>query len=102
MTPHEIAKENWENIQHKLQGLRDLVYRQMLISREPLTTIDIAAKLEISILTVRPRVTELCELGLAELAGRVGRQGKYRAIPLDQVKQHINDDAFQSCQLQLL
>lgn len=101
MTPRDISQENWRNIQEKLQGLREQVYRGMLAAG-PQTTCDLADITDIPLLTVRPRVTELCELGLAEPAGRSGRHGLYRAIPLDQVKRHITEMAMDHCQLQLL
>jgi predicted transcriptional regulator len=108
MTPSAaIALDNWQRIQEKLQGLREEVYRAML-KAGPQTTLGIAAASNLSLLTVRPRVTELCELGLAEFAGRLGREGIYRAIPLAQVRRNIQQaarDARESaaaCQLQLL
>ena len=101
MNPAAIALDNWHNIQQKLQGLREQVYRAMLMAG-PQTTQDLADIVDLSILTVRPRVTELCELGLAELAGRSGRHGLYRAIPLEEAKRNIDQSAMAGCQLQLL
>jgi predicted transcriptional regulator len=101
LSPQQISAENWRNIQEKLQGLREQVYRGMLAAG-PQTTCDLAEIIAMPLLTVRPRVTELCELGLAEPAGRAGRHGLYQAIPLDQVKRHISEMAMDHCQLQLL
>ena len=101
MTPRDISNENWRNIQEKLQGLREQVYRGML-AVGPQTTCALSELIDIPLLTVRPRVTELCELGLAQPAGRAGRHGLYRAIPLEQVKRDIDQQAMDACQLQLL
>ncbi len=54
----------------------------MLNADAPMTTNAIATAAGIPLLTVRPRVTELCQAGLAEFVGRDGHHGRYRAIPL--------------------
>lgn len=47
-----------------------------------MTTDAIAQRTGLPLLTVRPRVTELCQVGLAEFVDRVGHHGRYRAISI--------------------
>lgn len=46
----------------------------------PCTTRQLAERSKVSIFTVRPRVCELVDLGMAELVGREGREGVYAAV----------------------
>jgi hypothetical protein len=78
----------WREIRGKLNGTRVAVYRALATAGEPLTTDAIADRSGISLLTVRPRVTELCQVGLAEFVDRTGHHGRYRAIPIRQACRH--------------
>ena len=80
MNTTEIRNMNWEEIQRRLEGWRAMVY-EALSAHGPCTTGELAAKTGMSILTVRPRVTELMQLGFAELKGQRGKEGIYAAIP---------------------
>lgn len=60
----------------------------MMSSREPLTTDAIAQRAGLPLLTVRPRVTELCQVGLAEFVDRDGHHGRYRAVNLREACRH--------------
>jgi len=72
----------WEEIRGGLAGSRERVWR-WLLAHGPATTSGISlGMLDLSILTIRPRVCELCQMGLAEITGREGREGIYRALPL--------------------
>lgn len=84
----------WEQIQARLVNDRLNVYNKLGVWG-PLTTRQLAQIMEEDILSVRPRVTELCAMGLAEAVDvpeerrrKEGtmRQGYYRAIPLDEAK----------------
>ncbi|WP_448578916.1 hypothetical protein [Thermosphaera sp.] len=76
-----IKSENWQEIVGQVRGLREACYHALL--REgPCTTRRLAAAMARTELSVRPRVTELMQLGLAECVGREGHEGIYRAIPL--------------------
>lgn len=83
MKSADFRNATWQEIQAKISGIRETVYRSMLLTG-PGTTQEISERLNISILTVRPRVTELCQMGLARLAdGQVSRkEGRYEAVPI--------------------
>lgn len=72
----------WREIRGRLNPARIAVYRALLAAHEPMTTDAIAATTGINLLTVRPRVTELCQAGLAEFVDRIGHHGRYRAVSL--------------------
>lgn len=78
----------WREIRGKLNGKRVAVYRVLATAREPLTTDAIAQRAGISLLTVRPRVTELCQVGLVEFVDREGHHGRYRAVSLREACRH--------------
>jgi predicted transcriptional regulator len=90
----------WDQIQSTLSGKREAVWRA-LRDDGPATTIELACRTELSILTVRPRVTELCQLGFARLsqASARRREGVYEAIDIDQAR--MNHAANQERQLPL-
>ena len=71
----------WEKIQRRLDGLRGVVY-EALLRHGPCTTRELAERSGLSILTVRPRVTELIQAGVATLADgdAPGNEGIYRAL----------------------
>jgi len=77
--PADIRNANWSEIQQCLAGARLAVHNALSVIG-PCTTMTLAEKSGISAFTVRPRVTELCELGFAELSGKQGREGIYRAV----------------------
>lgn len=82
MKPTDIRNMAWRDILARVEGERARVY-WALSNNGPCTTEVLAMKMEISVLSVRPRVTELCQLGLAELAGRTGHEGIYKAVAFD-------------------
>ena len=77
--PGEIRNDNWQALRERVSGLRGEVHAALL-QAGPCTTRELAAKAGLSILTVRPRVTELVELGFAECTGRAAGEGIYRAL----------------------
>lgn len=81
MKPVDCRNETWESLQTRLDHSRATVWRALL-AHGPATTRELAQASGIDILTVRPRVTELVDLFLAELVGgqRDGREGVYRAL----------------------
>jgi predicted transcriptional regulator len=85
MNPSEIRDMNWQQIQDALTGARQSVYNA-LAATGPCTTLQLAERSGISAFTVRPRVTELFELGLAKLVGKEGREGIYQAVDLDKAR----------------
>ena len=78
MTPVDIRNENFEAIFGRLTEMRFQAWVALKMYG-PGTTREIAGAAGMDILTLRPRVTELCDLGFAYLAGRAGRAGVYAA-----------------------
>ena len=87
--PGEIRNDNWQALRDRVSGLRGEVHASLL-QAGPCTTRELAAKAGLSILTVRPRVTELVELGFAECAGRVHGEGVYRALSYAEAQAWFN------------
>ena len=82
MKPIDFRNTTWEHVQEQVTDLRKDVYRA-LTAHGPCTTRRLAERSGIDILSVRPRVTELYQLGLAELANPEagGGEGIYQAVP---------------------
>ena len=105
MNPGDYRNLTFSEIEGRLTGLRETVWRG-LIQHGPCTTAALAQATCISILTVRPRVTELVQLGLAELdespehhGGANGHEGVYRAIPLvEAADRHERERGRHVCQ----
>jgi hypothetical protein len=80
MKPADLRNLTWQTVQPLLNGQR-LAVLQAWRAHGPGTTEHIALRAGISLLNVRPRTTELYQLGLLVLAGRNGTEGIYRAVP---------------------
>lgn len=81
MTPTDFRNLTFADLKSRgLDGLRGRVLAAW-IAHGPCTTKELAEKSGISILTLRPRTTELLELGLVRLADRQTSKGEgtYRA-----------------------
>lgn len=78
MNPSEIREMTWEELHGKLDGPRQRIW-QWLVVHGPATTTAMAEGTSIGLLTVRPRVTELVQMGFAECVDRDGREGVYKA-----------------------
>lgn len=77
MNPTQIRNESFVTLRDSLNAMR----REVLVAlaqHGPCTTRQLAERSGRDILTVRPRVTELCELGLVLMDGRAGHEGIYR------------------------
>ena len=84
--PKTIRDANWEQIRDHLAGPRQAVHA-WLLAHGRATTNRIAQGTGISLLTVRPRVTELVQLGYAACTGRnFCREGIYEAVPVEQAR----------------
>jgi hypothetical protein len=84
----QIKIENWGAIRPKLTGHREKVWHA-LAQFGPCTTRHLAASMGWDILTVRPRVTELVQLGFAGCTGKAGHDGTYAAVPLATAQQRF-------------
>lgn len=94
MQPIQIRDLNWQQLQERVSGLRQTVH-EALRMHGPCTTRQLAAKAGLDILTVRPRVTELCQLGFASevsltphASGLSPAEGIYRAHTFAEAAAH--------------
>jgi predicted transcriptional regulator len=85
MTPSDIRDMTWEDLQPYLEGRRTAVLEAWR-KHGPGTTRQLARLSGIDLLTLRPRTTELVQVGLLQLAGQDGHEGIYRAVPADQAR----------------
>ena len=90
----------WDELKDELSGLRSRIW-EWLRSFGPATTSQISECMEIPLLTVRPRVSELAALGFAECIGREGREGVYKAISMA-TRQARHEENLRESQLNLL
>jgi hypothetical protein len=82
MNAVEIRNQTFAKIRARLTRSRKQVYEGLLMYG-PCTTRFLANSMQMDILNVRPRISDLCDDGLAELAGDDrGKEGIYRAITL--------------------
>ena len=83
MKPIDLRNATFAGLRQNLDGLRKDVYFAW-VNHGPGTTRSIAQKCGIDLLTVSPRMSELCEIGLVELAGSSRScEGIYQAVKLD-------------------
>jgi predicted transcriptional regulator len=82
MKPIDICTANFSDMQARLAGDRSTVLAA-LRQHGPCTTRELATAMHMDILSVRPRVTELCDIGFAEMVAYVKnqkREGVYAAF----------------------
>jgi hypothetical protein len=86
MEPIDYRNETWESLQTRLTGIRMAVWEAWK-RYGPGTTREVSASSSIDILTLRPRTTELYQMGFVELvedpiAERQAppHEGVYRAV----------------------
>lgn len=89
MRPIDYSLATFQEIQGRLVSLRASVY-DALLEHGPCTTRELARAGDIDLLTVRPRVTELVQLGFAECLGEDAREGRYRALTLAEAEALYN------------
>lgn len=87
MLPTDIRKLTWDEVRDHLAGPRQVIW-EWLVVLGPATTSQIAEGTSIGLLTVRPRVTELVQLGFAECIGREHREGIYRAVDFKKAREN--------------
>jgi hypothetical protein len=76
--PVNCRNRTFTGIRSELHGRLQGVYCAW-IAHGPCTTRQLAARAGLDILNVRPRTTELVQMGLVELVDGNGREGVYRA-----------------------
>jgi DNA-binding IclR family transcriptional regulator len=87
MKPATIRDLNWQQLHERVRGLR-LAVLEALRMAGPCTTRELAARSGLDLLTVRPRVTELEQLGFVECIGG-GSEGIYRVRTHDELLAHF-------------
>lgn len=82
MKPIDYRNHTWDHVKAHLSGLRMQTYTAF-VHYGPGTTREISERARISILTLRPRTTELLQLGFIEVLGGTddGREAVYIAVP---------------------
>lgn len=76
MKPADLRNANWTEVQqHVTEDMRRV--HAAWRDHGPGTTRQIAAKSGISLLTLRPRTTDLYQLGMVECTSRTGNEGIY-------------------------
>jgi hypothetical protein len=85
MVPIDYRNATFSDLKSRLSGLRIQVY-QAFLDYGPGTTKQIADRSGLSLLTLRPRTTELLDLGFVELIGGEGHEGIYRARSMAEVE----------------
>jgi hypothetical protein len=83
----DYRNHTWEALRSRLSGLRMQVYTAF-VHHGPGTTWQISDKSGISILTLRPRTTELLQLGFIEIleGSENSREAVYVSVPVDMVQ----------------
>jgi len=79
MSPINYRDATWRDIQGRLCSLRASVY-EALLEFGPCTTRELTRYCDIDLLSIRPRMTELVQLGFAECLDNRGTEGTYRAL----------------------
>ena len=91
----------WDEIRGFLAGPRERCW-EWLIAHGPATTSAIAEGTSIPLLTVRPRVCELAQIGFVECVGRADREGVYQAVSVaTRQSRHAEDLLESSAQMPL-
>jgi sugar-specific transcriptional regulator TrmB len=98
----DYRNRTWESVQILLSGFRAQVY-EAYVRFGPGTTREISRKSEISILTLRPRTTELMQLGFIEILCGTddGREAVYIAVPVSTAQERFEWYKAQPVQAEL-
>lgn len=78
MKPVDFRDETFERLRSGMEGARRAVYHAWVV-HGPGTTRECAGRCGIDLLTLRPRTTELVEIGLVRCVGGRNGEGEYRA-----------------------
>lgn len=85
MRPIDYRNETFDRLRGEMHGLRETIYRAWL-AHGPCTTRELAERAGLDILTLRPRTTELVQIGAVTVdeSRTEPGQGVYRARPVDE------------------
>lgn len=102
MKPIDYRNETWEDVRARVDRLRLTVY-YALERTGACTTRELATRSGIDILTVRPRVTELYQLGLVELVNPEagGGEGIYQVVNWVVARYRFEKQKAQAAEAQL-
>lgn len=91
MNASAFSAATFRDLQNQLVHLRLSVW-EALAHHGPCTTRELARACDIDILTVRPRMTELLQMGFAVCTNEhgEGREGIYRALTLAEAEDAFN------------
>jgi hypothetical protein len=78
MKPIDLRNATWDSIHSSLSFRLAVVYGEWII-HGPGTTREVSQRSGRDILSLRPRTTDLYQIGLLELIGRQKNEGIYRA-----------------------
>lgn len=92
-----VKREQLKRLDHKLRGMRLEIYRSWRLFG-PKTTKELADRTGLSLLTLRPRTTELLQLGLLKQLGMLDGEGVYEAVDVDAAAQRLADLAAPAAQ----
>jgi hypothetical protein len=109
MKPTDYRYMTWEDIQEHLVEDRLAVYNSLQVWG-PCTTRQLGVYMSLDVLSVRPRVTELCQMGLARVVevplekrredGSV-REGYYVAVSRSEAEKVRRYGSGVQCEMQL-
>lgn len=88
MRPIDIKLETWASIQDRLEADRKAVWNGFLMYG-PCTTRALAERIPMSLLTVRPRCTELLDMMLLELVGKNKDGGIYGYVSIETARERF-------------
>jgi len=103
MSPIDYRQETWEMVQKRVVSLRLSVWRA-LAAAGACTTRELAKHSGMDLLTVRPRITELVQLGFVRcLDDKNGHEGTYEARTLAEAERlyEMNRQASAGEQLEM-
>ena len=91
MKPVDCRNETWKDVMLRLNSTRNSAYVTVRMFG-PGTTEKIATSAGISLLSLRPRICELVQMGLVEMVGHVrGREGVYQVVPYEVAEKRFQE-----------
>lgn len=100
MKTTDIRRAAFEEIFAQVKDLRRVAWF-LLKKHGPGTTRELSRVGGMDLLTLRPRVTELCQLGFAYLAGRAGKEGVYAARDYEQAREWLAEQNDRQLELSM-